>query len=116
MGNHKKTQEGVFIALFALSTLVVISLAISFMSNTVTNLLAGQGQVMAGKQSYWLANSGVEVIAQDKLADLGSATKGDGSGGIGEVYDKHYSFVGGNIQVNGNNPSSGYHNGLGVAD
>ena len=112
MGNHKKTQEGVFIALFALSTLVVISLAISFMSNTVTNLLAGQGQVMAGKQSYWLANSGVEVIAQAKLADLGSATKGDGTI-LGEVYNKHYSFAGGNIQVIGDNPAgAGYHNGL----
>ena len=42
MGNHKKTQEGVFIALFALSTLVVLGLAIGFMSNTVNDLLAGQ--------------------------------------------------------------------------
>ena len=48
MVNHKKQQEGVFIALFALSTLVVISLAVSFMSNVVNDLLAGQGQVMAG--------------------------------------------------------------------
>jgi len=109
---NKKPQEGVFIGIFALATLVVISLAIGFLSNRVNDLLNNQGQMIAGKQAYWLANSGVEVIAQDKLADLGSATKGDGSGGIGEVYDKHYSFVGGNIQVNGNNPSSGYHNGL----
>jgi len=122
MVNQKKMQEGVFIALFALSTLVAISLAVSFMSTMVTDILAGQGQVMAGKQSYWQAISGVEVIAQDKLADLGSATipvKGaelpmhpDGSD-IGVTYDKYYSFAGGSIQIVGDNPAgAGYHNGL----
>ena len=109
---NKKPQEGVFIGVFALATLVAISLAIGFLSNRVNDLLSNQGQMIAGRQAYWLAFSGAEVIAQDKLADLGSPTKGDGSGGIGEVYAKHYSFVGGNIQVNGNNQSSGYHNGL----
>ena len=69
MGNHKKKQEGVFIALFALSTLVVISLAIGFMSNTVNDLLAGQGQVMAGKQSYWLAYSGMEITSTNRFAE-----------------------------------------------
>ena len=74
MKYNKKLQEGVFIGVFALATLVVISLAIGFMSNRVNDLLSNQGQMIAGKQAYWLANSGVEVIAQDKLADLGSAT------------------------------------------
>ena len=115
MVNQKKMQEGVFIALFALSTLVAISLAVSFMSTMVTDILAGQGQVMAGKQSYWQAISGVEVIAQDKLADLGGATappKGDGTD-IGVTYEKYYSFAGGSIQIVGDNPAgAGYHNGL----
>ncbi len=109
---NNKLQEGVFIGVFALATLVVISLAVSFMSNRVNDLLKNQGQMIAGKQSYWLANSGVEVIAQAKLVDLGSATKGDGIP-LGEVYNKHYSFAGGNIQVIGDNPAgAGYHNGL----
>ena len=109
---NKKPQEGVFIGIFALATLVVISLAIGFLSNRVNDLLNNQGQMIAGKQAYWLANSGVEVIAQAKLADLGSATKGDGIP-LGEVYNKHYSFAGGNIQVIGDNPAgAGYHNGL----
>ena len=109
---NNKLQEGVFIGVFALATLVVISLAVNFMSNRVNDLLKNQGQMIAGKQSYWLANSGVEVIAQAKLADLGSATKGDGTI-LGEVYNKHYSFAGGNIQVIGDNPAgAGYHNGL----
>ena len=75
MISNKKPQEGVFIGVFALATLVVISLAIGFMSNRVNDLLSNQSQMIAGKQAYWLANSGVEVVAQDKLADLGSATK-----------------------------------------
>ena len=112
MISNKKPQEGVFIGVFALATLVVISLAIGFMSNRVNDLLSNQGQMIAGKQAYWLANSGVEVIAQDKLADLGSATKGDGVN-LGEVYNKYYSFAGGKIQVIGDNPAgAGYHNGL----
>jgi len=115
MISDKKLQEGVFIGVFALATLVVISLAIGFMSNRVNDLLSNQGQMIAGKQAYWLANSGVEVIAQDKLADLGSATippKGDGTD-IGLTYDKYYSFAGGSIQIVGDNPAGvGYHNGL----
>ena len=115
MISNKKLQEGVFIGVFALATLVVISLAIGFMSNRVNDLLSNQGQMIAGKQAYWLANSGVEIIAQDKLADLGSATipaKGDGTD-IGITYEKYYSFAGGSIQIVGDNPAgAGYHNGL----
>ena len=115
MISNKKPQEGVFIGVFALATLVVISLAIGFMSNRVNDLLSNQGQMIAGKQAYWLANSGVEIIAQDKLADLGSATipaKGDGTD-IGITYEKYYSFAGGSIKIIGDNPAgAGYHNGL----
>ena len=47
-----KLQEGVFIGVFALGTLVVISLAVGFMSNRVNDLLKNQGQMIAGRQSY----------------------------------------------------------------
>ena len=52
MISNKKLQEGVFIGVFALATLVVISLAIGFMSNRVNDLLNNQGQMIAGKQAY----------------------------------------------------------------
>ena len=63
-----KAQEGVFIGLFALGVLVAISLAVSFMGNRVTDLLQIQGQVMAGKQSYWLSYSGIEIVATEAAA------------------------------------------------
>ena len=46
MKYNKKPQEGVFIGVFALATLVVISLAIGFMSNRVNDLLTNQGQIL----------------------------------------------------------------------
>jgi len=120
MKYNKKLQEGVFIGVFALATLVVISLAIGFLSNRVNDLLRNQGQMIAGRQAYWLAFSGMETVAQDRLGDLGSpkkgapfnGTKGDGVA-EGGVYDKYYSLAGGEIKVYGYNPAgAGYHNGL----
>ena len=103
MGNHKKTQEGVFIALFALSTLVVISLAIGFMSNTVNDLLAGQGQVMAGKQSYWLAYSGMEITSTNRFAEITAGTN-------------TYTLEGGKITSTGANVGAGKFNGSNITD
>ena len=103
MGNHKKTQEGVFIALFALSTLVVISLAIGFMSNTVNNLLAGQGQVMAGKQSYWLAYSGMEITSTNRFAGITADTN-------------TYTLEDGTITTLGANVGAGKFNGSDITD
>ena len=74
MVNRKKAQEGVFIGLFALGVLVAISLAVSFMGNRVTDLLQVQGQVMAGKQSYWLSYSGVEIAATNRFASIAAGT------------------------------------------
>ena len=54
MISKNKSQEGVFIGLFALGVLVAISLAVSFMGNRVTDLLNVQGKIMAGKQSLSL--------------------------------------------------------------
>ena len=103
MGNHKKKQEGVFIALFALSTLVVIGLAIGFMSNTVNNLLAGQGQVMAGKQSYWLAYSGMEITSTNRFAGITAGTN-------------TYTLEGGTITTIGANVGAGKFNGSDITD
>jgi len=109
---NMRPQEGVFIGVFALATLVVISLAVGFMSNRVNDLLRNQGQMIAGRQAYWLAFSGMETVAQDRLGDLGSPDKPDGTN-EGEVYNKYYSLAGAEIQVYGENPSgAGYHNGL----
>ena len=121
MGLFNRKQEGVFIGVFALATLVVISLAVGFMSNRVNDLLSNQGQMIAGRQAYWLAFSGMETVAQDRLGDLGNPdhpqqhlqdnTKDD-TPDAGVVYNKHYSLAGGRIEVSGVK-GSGYHNGLG---
>jgi hypothetical protein len=103
MCNHKKTQEGVFIALFALSTLVVFSLAISFMSNMVNDLLVGQGQVMAGKQSYWLAYSGMEINSTKRFAGITAGTN-------------TYTLEGGTITTVGANVGAGKFNGSDITD
>ena len=100
MKYNKKLQEGVFIGVFALAILVVISLAIGFLSNRVNDLLRNQGQMIAGRQAYWLAFSGMETLGQDRLGDLGNPThpqqhlrdnKNDVWPGQGVVYNKHYS-------------------------
>jgi len=103
VGNHKKKQEGVFIALFALSTLVVLGLAIGFMSNTVNDLLAGQGQVMAGKQSYWLAYSGMEITSTNRFAEITAGTN-------------TYTLEGGKITTTGANVGAGKFNGSAITD
>ena len=103
MVNHKKQQEGVFIALFALSTLVVIGLAIGFMSNTVNDLLAGQGQVMAGKQSYWLAYSGMEITSTKRFAGITAGTN-------------TYTLEGGTITTTGANVGAGKFNGSAITN
>ncbi len=79
-----KLQEGVFIGVFALGTLVVISLAVGFMSNRVNDLLKNQGQMIAGRQSYWLAYSGIEIAAIDRFAEIAAGTNS-------------YTLVGGSI-------------------
>ncbi|SVE04766.1 uncharacterized protein METZ01_LOCUS457620, partial [marine metagenome] len=60
---------------FALATLVVISLAVSFMSNRVNDLLKNQGQMIAGKQSYWLGYSGMEINSTNRFAGITAGTK-----------------------------------------
>ena len=93
---NKKSQQGVFIGVFALATLVVISLAISFMSNRVNELLIGQGQMISGKQAYWSAYSGMELLSGSQLADASNAGT------------KIYSFSGGTISIVGSSDPALY--------
>ena len=87
-----KLQEGVFIGVFALGTLVVISLAVGFMSNRVNDLLKNQGQMIAGRQSYWLAYSGIEIAAINRFVGITSGTNS-------------YTLVGGSISNVGTSSS-----------
>ena len=89
MIQNRKSQQGVFIGVFALATLVVISLAIGFMSNRVNELLVGQGQMISGKQAYWSAYSGMELLSGSQLADASNTGT------------KTYSFSGGTIAIVG---------------
>ena len=67
---YKKTQEGMFIALFALATVVIIGILVSYMSNWVNDMVATQTQVFFGKQAYWNAYSGMEILTSKKIASL----------------------------------------------
>ena len=93
---NRKSQQGVFIAVFALATLVVISLAISFMSNRVNELLVGQSQMISGKQAYWSAYSGMELLSGSQLADASNTGT------------KTYSFSGGTISIVGESSAALY--------
>jgi len=96
---NRKSQQGVFIGVFALATLVVISLAIGFMSNRVNELLVGQSQMISGKQAYWLAYSGVELLSGSQLADASNTGT------------KTYSFSGGTFTILGE-ASAALYNGV----
>ena len=99
MIQNRKSQQGVFIGVFALATLVVISLAIGFMSNRVNELLVGQSQMISGKQAYWLAYSGVELLSGSQLADASNTGT------------KTYSFSGGTFTILGE-ASAALYNGV----
>ena len=92
-----------FIGVFALATLVVIGLAISFMSNRVNELLAGQSQMISGKQAYWSAYSGMELLSGSQLADASNTGT------------KTYSFSGGTISIVGES-SAALYNGVARTD
>ena len=96
---NKKSQQGVFIGIFALATLVVISLAVGFMSNRVNELLIGQSQMISGKQAYWSAYSGLELLSGSQLA----VTSNTGT--------KVYNLAGGTITTVGvAHPDDSLHN------
>ena len=67
---YKKTQEGMFIALFALATVVIIGILVSYMSNWVNDMIATQTQVFFSKQAYWNTYSGMEIATSKRIASL----------------------------------------------
>ena len=66
----KKSQEGVFIAVFALATVMIVGILVSYMSNWVNDMISTQTQVFFSKQSYWNAYSGIEIAGSKKIASL----------------------------------------------
>ena len=103
MIQNRKSQQGVFIGVFALATLVVISLAIGFMSNRVNELLAGQSQMISGKQAYWLAYSGMEILSANRFAGI-------------TAEENEYTLEGGTITTLGANVGAGKFNGSNITD
>ena len=59
-----------FIAIFALATVVIVGILVSYMSNWVNDMISTQTQVFFSKQSYWNAYSGVEIAGSKKIASL----------------------------------------------
>ena len=66
----RKAQEGFFIGIFALAAMVVTALAITYLSNRVNDMLRNQGQMVAQKQAYWNAFSGLQIIGADTIAGI----------------------------------------------
>ena len=82
---YKKTQEGMFIALFALATVVIITILVSYMSNWVNDMVATQTQVFFGKQAYWNAHSGMEIATSKKIASPDDIPNADVSFSTGTI-------------------------------
>ena len=59
-----------FIAVFALATVVIVGILVSYMSNWVNDMISTQAQVFFSKQSYWNAYSGIEIAGSKKIASL----------------------------------------------
>jgi hypothetical protein len=66
----RKFQEGLIIAGFALATVMVIALLVTYLSNRVVDMIAIQSQVFFSKQAYWNAYSGIEIATSKKIASL----------------------------------------------
>ena len=67
---YRKSQEGLVIAGFALATVMIIALLVTFLSNRVIDMIATQNQVFFSKQAYWNSFSGMEIITSKKIAGL----------------------------------------------
>ena len=65
-----KSQEGLIIAGFALATVMIIALLVTYLSNRVVDMIAIQSQVFFSKQAYWNAYSGMELSTSKKIAGL----------------------------------------------
>tara|TARA_Y100000758_G_scaffold201516_1_gene143922 strand:+ start:1528 stop:2475 length:948 start_codon:yes stop_codon:yes gene_type:complete len=67
---YRKSQEGLVIAGFALATVMIIALLVTFLSNRVIDMIATQNQVFFSKQAYWNSFSGMEIVTSKKIAGL----------------------------------------------
>ena len=81
----KKSQEGVFIAVFALATVVIVGILVSYMSNWVNDMISTQTQVFFSKQAYWNAYSGVEIAGSKKIASLEGVPNANVAFGTGTI-------------------------------
>ena len=61
-----KFQEGFIIAGFALATVMIIALLVTYLSNRVVDMIAIQNQVFFSKQAYWNAYSGMELTTSER--------------------------------------------------
>jgi hypothetical protein len=68
--HFRKSQEGLIIAGFALATVMIIALLVTYLSNRVVDMIAIQNQVFFSKQAYWNAYSGMEIATSKKIASL----------------------------------------------
>ena len=81
----RKSQEGLIIAGFALATVMVIALLVTYLSNRVVDMIAIQNQVFFSKQAYWNAYSGMEIATSKKIASLHDKPNADVSFATGKI-------------------------------
>lgn len=96
MNRLKRSFKGVFISVFAMVTVLILTVMISFMSERVTNFLANQSDSFSAKNVYWLSYSGMEMLANDRFAEQ-------------IIAPTNYIFSSGTFQASGS--QSGIHNG-----
>ena len=97
MNYFRKSQDGVFISVFAMVTVLIMTIMINFMADRVINLLTNQADVFSQRHVYWLSYSGMEVLATDRFAEL-------------NLGPNSYNLAGGTITATGG--ASGLHNGV----
>ena len=81
----RKSQEGLIIAGFALATVMIIALLVTYLSNRVVDMIAIQNQVFFSKQAYWNAYSGIEIATSKKIVSLDGIPNADVSFATGAI-------------------------------
>ena len=81
----RKSQEGLIIAGFALATVMIIALLVTYLSNRVVDMIAIQNQVFFSKQAYWNAYSGIEIATSKKIVSLDGIPNADVSFATGTI-------------------------------
>ena len=81
----RKSQEGLIIAGFALATVMIIALLVTYLSNRVVDMIAIQNQVFFSKQAYWNAYSGMELTTSKKIVSLDGIPNADVSFATGAI-------------------------------